>query len=113
MLFSKIIQINVIEAAVSVADEMRLLRESVDELQNPQEYLVTIIRNLEEMKDEIPRMKGQINDVLYELNSSVGIDQKLKVAIPIIPAIVSYELGTNVPKLVVDRISDLKKLDEG
>ncbi|GEM_PF-1500820 len=87
-----------------------ILMESVDELQNPQEYLDTIRQNLEEIKYEIPGMKKKIDEVLYELYSPAGVNQKLKVAIPIIPMLVSYELEANVPKIVADRISDLKKL---
>ncbi len=117
MLLPKIIQINVVEATCSVADEIKLLREAVDklielvdELQNPQEYVDVILRNLEEIKDEIPGMKKQIDEVLYELYSPMGVDQKLKVALPIIPMLVSYELEMNAPKFLVDRIDDLKKL---
>jgi DNA repair ATPase RecN len=117
MLLPKIIQINVVEATASVSDEIRLLRESVDkltqsvdELPNPQEYLNTIQQNLEQIKDEIPEMKKQIDDVLYELYSPAGIDQKLKVAIPIIPLLASYEVETNPSKFVADRIFELKKL---
>jgi hypothetical protein len=114
MVLSKVIQINIVEATASFSDEIRLLREavgrlteSIDELQNPQEYLNIILRNFEEIKDEIPEMKKMIDDILY---SPMGIDQKLKVAIPIIPLLVSYEMETDVPKFVVDRIFELKKL---
>ena len=74
------------------------LIESVDELQNPQEYLDTIQRNLEEIKNYMPEMKEKIEEVLYELYSPLSTTQKLKIAIPIIPLLVSYEIETNVPK---------------
>jgi hypothetical protein len=48
--------------------------------------------------------------VLYELYSPLSITQKLKVAIPIIPSLVSYEMETDVPKLVADKIDQLKNL---
>jgi hypothetical protein len=116
MLLPKIIQINIVEATSSVSDEIRLLSEavdkltvSIDELQNPQEYLDAIQRNLEEIKDEIPGMKKKLDEIIYKLYSPMGVDQKLKVALPIIPLLVSYEMETNVPKFVVDRIFELKK----
>lgn len=80
---------------------------------NPQEYLNTIQQNLEDIKDEIPGMKKQIDDVLYELYSPAGIDQKLKVAIPIIPLLATYEVETNPSKFVADRIFELRKLVMG
>ncbi len=84
MLLPTIIQINVVEATASVSEEMILLREIVD--------------------------NKKIDEVLYDLYSPMGVEQKLKVAIPIIPLLASYELETNPPKLVADSISELKKL---
>lgn len=117
MLLPKIIQINVVEATTSVSDEIRLLREtvnklteSVDDLQNPQEWIDIILQNLSEIKDDIPEMKKNIDDVLCSLYSPMGIDQKLKVALPIIPMLVSYEIEANIPKFAADRISELRKL---
>lgn len=86
------------------------LIESVDKLQNPQEYLDTIQRNLEEIKNDMPGMKEQIEEVLYELYSPLSTTQKLKVAIPIIPLLASYEIETDVPRLVADKICELKNL---
>jgi FOG: HEAT repeat len=101
----------------SISNEIKYLQlsvdrliESVDELQNPQEYLDTIQRTLEEIKNEIPEMEGKIDEVLYELYSPLSTTQKLKVAIPIIPSLVSYELETDVPRFVADRIDELKNL---
>lgn len=62
------------------------------------------------IKTEIPEMKGKIDEVFYELYSPLSTDQKLKISIPIIPALVSYEMETNVPKLVADKIDELKNL---
>ncbi|AKB48330.1 hypothetical protein MSKOL_2553 [Methanosarcina sp. Kolksee] len=105
------------EKTTSLSNEFKYLQlsvdrltASVDELQNPQEYLDTIQRNLEEIKNEIPEMKGKIDEVLYELYSPVSTTQKLKVAIPIIPSLVSYEMETDVPKLVAEKIDELKNL---
>ena len=105
------------EKTTSISNEVKYLQtsvdrlvESIDELQNPQEYLDIIQRNLEEIKNEIPEMKGMIDKVLYELYSPLSTDQKLKISIPIIPALVSYEMETNVPKLVADKIDELKNL---
>ena len=55
-------------------------------------------------------MKGKIDEVLYELYSPLSTTQKLKVAIPIIPLLATYEIETNVPKLVTDSIYELKEL---
>ncbi|AKB24897.1 hypothetical protein MSMTP_1428 [Methanosarcina sp. MTP4] len=116
-LIPQIIDIQVSEKTAPVLNEIKELRvsvdrltESVDELQNPQEYLDTIQRNLEEIKDNIPEMKEKIDEVLYELYSPLSTTQKLKVAIPLIPMLATYEMETNVPKLVADKISELKNL---
>ncbi|WP_054864438.1 hypothetical protein [Methanosarcina barkeri] len=105
------------EETTSISNEIKYLHisvdrliESVDELQNPQEYLDTIQQNLEEIKNDIPEMKVKIDEVLYELYSPLSTTQKLKVAIPIIPSLVSYEMETDVPKLVADKIDELKNL---
>ena len=105
------------EETTSTSNEVKYLQlsvdrliESVSELQNQQEYLDTIQRNLEEIKNDIPEMKGKIDEVLYELYSPLSTTQKLKIAIPIIPSLVSYEMETNVPKLVADKIDELKNL---
>ncbi|MFY1110430.1 MAG: HEAT repeat domain-containing protein [Methanosarcinaceae archaeon] len=105
------------EKTTSVSDDIKYLQtsvdrltKSVDELQNPQEYLDTIQRNLEEIKNDIPEMKEKIDEVLYELYSPLSTTQKLKVAIPLIPMLAIYEVETNVPKLVADKISELKNL---
>jgi ABC-type uncharacterized transport system involved in gliding motility auxiliary subunit len=65
---------------------------------------------LEEIKNDIPEMKGEIDKVLYELYSPLSTTQKLKVAIPIIPLLASYEIETDVPKLVAEKIDELKNL---
>ena len=65
---------------------------------------------LEGIKNDIPEMKGKIDEVLYELYSPLSTDQKLKIAIPIIPSLVSYEMETNVPKFAADKIEKLKNL---
>jgi methyl-accepting chemotaxis protein len=116
-LFPQIINIQVSNKTDSISNEIKHLQDSVDrltvsidELQNPQEYLDKIQSNLEEIKNEIPEMKEKIDEVLYELYSPLSTDQKLKIAIPIIPALVSYEIETNVPKLVADKIDELKNL---
>jgi len=116
-LIPQIIDIQVSEKTTPILDGINYLRvsvdrliESVDELQNPQEYLDTIQLNLEELKNEIPEMKGKIDEVLYELYSPLSTTQKLKVAIPIIPLLATYELETDIPKLVTDKIYELKNL---
>jgi hypothetical protein len=91
-------------------DSVDKLTASIDKLQNPQEYLDLIQRNLEEIRNQIPEMKEKIDEVLYELYAPLSTDQKLKIAIPIIPALVSYEMETNVTKLVADKIHELKNL---
>jgi HEAT repeat protein len=105
------------EKTTSLSNEFKYLQlsvdrliASVDELQNPHEYLDTIQKNLEEIKNNIPEMKGKIDEVLYELYSPLSTTQKLKIAIPIIPLLVSYELETDVPRFVADRIDELKNL---
>jgi len=110
-------QIMDIQKTSSYLEENQKLRnsvvklvDSISELQNPQEYLDTIQQNLEVIKNEIPEMEEKIEKVLYELYSPLSTDQKLKIAIPIIPSLVSYELETNVPKLVADKINILKNL---
>ncbi len=116
-LIPQIINIQVSVKTIPVLNEIKSLRasvdrliESVDELQNPQEYLDTIQRNLEEIKNYIPEMKGKIEEVLYELYSPLSTTQKLKVAVPIIPLLASYEIETDVPKLVADKIYELRNL---
>lgn len=94
----------------SFRDSVNRLIESVDELQNPQEYLDTIQRDLEVIKNDIPEMNEKIEEVLYELYSPLSTTQKLKVAIPIIPLLASYEIETDVPRLVADKIYELKNL---
>jgi len=44
------------------------------------------------------------------LDNPLSTTQKLKIAIPIIPSIVSYEIETDVPRLVADKINELKNL---
>ncbi len=48
------------------------------------------------------------HEVFYELHSPLSTTQKLKVVIPIIPSLISYEMETNVSKLVADKIDQLK-----
>lgn len=55
-------------------------------------------------------MEEQINEVLYELYSPLSTTQKLKIAIPIIPSIASYEFETDVPRVIADKIDELKNL---
>jgi len=116
-LIPQIINIQVSEKTAPILREIEYLRvsvdrlvESIDELQNPQEYLVTIQRNLEDIKNDIPEMKATIDEVLYELYSPLSTTQKLKVAIPLIPLLATYEIETDVPKLVADKICELKNL---
>lgn len=116
-LIPQIIDIQVSKRTDLVLSEFKELRDSVDklvksvdELQNPQEYLDTIQRNLEEIENDIPEMKGKIDEVLYELYSPLSTTQKLKVAIPIIPLLASYEIEIDVPKLAADKIYELKNL---
>ncbi|WP_321431117.1 hypothetical protein [uncultured Methanolobus sp.] len=82
----------------------------IKEQSNTQEYLDTIQQKLEEIKHDLPGIEKKIDDVLYDLYSPMGVDQKLRVALPIIPMLVSYEIEANVPKFVADRIFDLKML---
>lgn len=98
-------------------DEITELRYAVDrltasigKLQNPDEYLDIIKQDLEAIKNYIPKMEEQINEVLCELYSPVSTTQKLKIAIPIIPSIASYELETDVPRVIADKIDELKNL---
>ena len=116
-LIPQIIYIQVSEKTAPILNGIKELRDSVDklidsvdELQNPQEYLYTIQRNLKEIKNDIPGLKGKIDEVLYELYSPLSTTQKLKIAIPIIPLLASYEIETDVPKLVADKIYELKNL---
>lgn len=116
-LLPKIIDIQVSEKTVPILNEIKSSRasvdrliESVDELQNPQEYLDTIQQKLEEIKDEIPEMKEQIYKILNDLDSPLNTTQKLKIAIPIIPALASYEVETDVSKHVAGKIRELKNL---
>lgn len=53
-------------------------------------------------------MRGKINETLYELYSPLSTTHKLKIAIPIISSLVSYEMETDVSKAVVDKIDKLK-----
>ena len=55
-------------------------------------------------------MLEKIDEVLYELYSPLSTTQKLKVTIPIIPLLATYEIETDVPKLVADKIYELKNL---
>ena len=55
-------------------------------------------------------MKGKIEEILAKLYSPSSTNQKLKIAISIIPSLVSYEIETDVPKLVADKIDKLKNL---
>jgi hypothetical protein len=106
------------EVMTPVSDELKELRSSVDkltasidELQNPQEYLYIIQRDLKEIKDYMPDMKEQIDGVLSQLNSpSSTVTQKLELALPIIPSIVSYKVEADVPKLVDDIKNRFKNL---
>jgi HEAT repeat protein len=116
-LIPQMIDIQVSKKTTPLLNEIKFLRasvarliESVDELQNPQEYLNTIQRNLEEIKNDIPEMRREIDKVLYELCSPLSTTQKLKVAIPLIPLLATYEIETNVPKFVADSIDELKNL---
>ena len=65
---------------------------------------------MEEIKNDIPEMRREIDKVLYELCSPLSTTQKLKVAIPLIPLLATYEIETNVPKFVADSIDELKNL---
>ncbi|MCO5381217.1 MAG: HEAT repeat domain-containing protein [Methanosarcina barkeri] len=93
-----------------LSDSVDRLIESIDKLQNPQEYIDIIQQNLKEIKDDIPEMKEQIYRILDELDSPLNTTQKLKISIPIIPLLVSYEQETDVPKLVANSIHKLKSL---
>jgi hypothetical protein len=110
-LIPQMIDIQISGKITPILNEIKFLRasvarliESVDELQNPQEYLDTIQRNLEKIKNDIPEIKREIDKVLYELYSPLSTTQKLKVAIPLIPLLATYEIETNVPKFVADSI---------
>lgn len=84
---------------------------SIGELQNPQKYLDTIKQDFEAIKGYMPKIDGQINEILNKLNTpSSTTQQKLKIAIPIIPSIVTYNFETDVPRLVADKIKELKNL---
>ena len=116
-LIPQIMDIQVAKRTELVLKEIQELRDSVDrligsldELQNPQEYLHVIQRHLEEIRYYIPEMKGKIDRVLDELYTPLSTTQKLKVAIPLIPLLVSYEMETDVPELVADSIYNLKNL---
>lgn len=106
------------EKITPVSDELKELRGSVDrlaasinELPNKQEYLNIIQRDLKEIKDYMPEMKGQIDEVLSQLKSpSSTMTQKLEIVLPIIPQIVSYKVEADVPKLVADIKQELKSL---
>jgi hypothetical protein len=74
------------------------------------EIFDTIKWDLEVIKDYMPKMEGQINEVLDELYIPLSTTQKLKIVILIIPLLVSYEQENNVPKLVAEKIHELKNL---
>ncbi|WP_410509591.1 HEAT repeat domain-containing protein [Methanosarcina hadiensis] len=108
---------NIKQKTISLENEVTYLKvsserliNSLDELQNPQEYLYTIQRNLEEIKNDTPEMKEKIEEVLYELYSPMSTTQKLKIAIPLIPLLAYNEMETDVSKTVVDKINELKNL---
>ena len=116
-LIPQIIDIQVSEKTAPILSEIKCLRvsvdslvESIDELQNPQEYLNIIRQNLEEIKNSVPGIKENIDKVLCELYTPLSTTQKLKISIPIIPLLVSYEQETDVPRFVADRIYELKNL---
>lgn len=85
---------------------------SLDELQNPQEYLDIIQRDLKEIKDYMPEIwKEQIDRILSQLNSpSSTTTQKLEFALPFIPQILTYKVEADVPKLVDNIKHELKNL---
>jgi hypothetical protein len=88
-----------------------LINELINELQNPQEYLDIIHRDLKEIKDYIPGMNLQIDEVLSKLNMpSSTVTQKLEIAISIIPKIALYKIEADVPKFVADRKRELNNL---
>jgi hypothetical protein len=116
-LIPQIIDIKVSDKTNPIFNEIKELKESVDiltisidEMQNPQDFLNIIQENLEEIKNDIPVMRVNIDKVLYDLYSPLSTTQKLKIAIPLIPLLAYYELETDVPKLVADRINELKNL---
>ncbi|MDA0525171.1 hypothetical protein [Methanococcoides alaskense] len=84
----------------------------VDELTNNHEALDFIIQNLEIIKNEIPELSTQINDVLDGfIDKSKSTEQKLKFSIPIIPTLIAYEIEKEVPKDISKRIRELIKLN--
>jgi len=114
-LIPQIITIQVSKKTDSILKEIQELRSSVDklvtsndELQRQQACIFMIQKNLEYIKNNIPEMRGKIDEVLNELYSSSGITYKLKVAIPLIPQLVTYEMETDVSKTVADSIHELK-----
>lgn len=116
-LIPQIVDINVSKKTDSILKEIQELKyhvdelvSSIDELQNPEEYLATIQKNLEEIKEYMPQMKSEIDKVLYILDPPMSTTQKLKIAIPLIPQIVTYEMETDVPQLVTNNILELKNL---
>jgi methyl-accepting chemotaxis protein len=117
-LLHKIMDIQVAKKTSQISNEIKELRDSVhnlilslDELQNPQKYLDIIQKDLAEIKNDIPEMKETIYKVLDELDSPfLSTNQKLKISIPIISSLVSYETEINVPKLVAEKIHELKNL---
>lgn len=109
------VKLNTMDQKLDEIKELRnsvdILIASIDELQNPEQYLDTIKQDLAEIKNDIPEMKETIYKVLDELASPfLSTTQKLKISIPIIPSLISYETETNVPKLVAEKIHELKNL---
>jgi len=97
------------------ADELKgsvdELKASINGLPNKQEYLDIIQRDLKEIKNYMPGMKEEINEILSQLKSpSSSITQKLQIAIPIIPQLVTYKVEADAPKLVDDIKHELKGL---
>jgi CRISPR/Cas system-associated endonuclease Cas3-HD len=79
---------------------LKEIKELINELQNLQEYLDIIHRDLREIKDYMPGMKWQIDEVLSKLNMpSSTVTQKLEIAIPIIPNVVSYKNRSGCSKI--------------
>ncbi|MGB9938339.1 hypothetical protein [Methanosarcina sp.] len=90
---------------------LKEIKESIYELQNPQEYLDIIYTDLKEIKDYMLGMKWQIDEVLSKMNMpSSTVTQKLEIAIPIIPTVASYKVEADVPKFVTDRKRELNNL---
>ncbi|HML25921.1 hypothetical protein [Methanomethylovorans sp.] len=63
------------------------------------------------VKNEIPELNNQINEVLVNISDkSKSTEQKLKISIPIIPTLVVYEFEKDVSDLISKRIRQLDKL---